>query len=112
MATVSGGSSYLLLDSLAGTVLQVKAQAAQITGLKIVNGNASAAYIQIFNTTANNVTIGTTIAFNVIRIAASEAIWMSFNSPMALGGSGLSLASTTTATGSTGATLSVGVFYL
>lgn len=112
VAAVEGGASPYFFDAVTGTVKDVKASAAgQLYHLKLVNTTAAAAYLQIFNAKASSVTLGTTVATWTLRLAANESVNIPFATPLALGGSGISIAGTTTATGSTGAAISVSALY-
>lgn len=113
MALISGGSSAFFNDAVAGTVIAVKNQGpTQITAVSLVNTTAAAAYLQIFNVPQSQVTLGTTIPAWTIRLLASAALTLPLDTPAALGGTGLSVAGTTTPTGSTGAAISVNLLYI
>lgn len=99
-------------DAVAGTVVDIKANAAgRIDALDLVNTTAAAAYLQIFNTKAANVTLGTTPATHVIRLTANQSKTLTFPQGLKLGGDGVSIAGTTTAGGTTGAAISVGAAF-
>jgi hypothetical protein len=106
-------------DAIAGTVVDLPSTSGRIYFLKLINTTAAVAYLQIFRSKAAGVTLGTTKPDWTIRLGANEvnSIPMSEN-PAEMGGpalpsavagqaSGLSMAGTTTATGSTGAAISV-----
>jgi len=86
-----------------GTVLNVSAVPIDIGSYHILNTVAAITYIQFFYKVAASVTLGTTVADFTIGLPASGGATLHF------GGSGwrtrgpLSIASTTTPTGSTGA---------
>ena len=106
------GSLPFFNDAVAGTVRQIAGHQAQLFGLRLLNTTAAAAYLQVFALPAASVTLGTTVADYCIRLAANEGLWIPFVVPvMPSGGTGLSVAGTTTATGSTGAAISVAAFY-
>lgn len=104
-------------DAVAGTVVQVKAGAGQLVYLKLVNTTAAAAYLQIFDLLAASVTLGTTTAKWTVRLAANESVSVPMLLPLGLGQvnslatAGISMAGTTTATGSTGAAISVSALF-
>jgi hypothetical protein len=111
-AAVEGGALPFFNDGVTGTVKDVKASAAgQLYHLKLVNTTAAVAYLQIFNVKAASVTLGTTVPTWTLRLAASESVNVVMATPVQLGGSGISIAGTTTATGSTGAAISVSALY-
>ena len=122
MGLVSGGVTGFFNDAVAATVVPVKQNGpVQVYGLKLVNTTAAAAYLQMFNTPASAVTLGTTAPAFVVRLSANETVWMPMTIPLAISaagnalnvsGGGLSLAGTTTAGGSTGAAISVGLMYI
>lgn len=129
MGLVSGGATGWFNDSVSGTVVAVAQNGpVSIYGLKLVNTTAAAAYLQLFNVPAANVTLGTTVPTFVIRLGSNESVWMPMTVPLAISaagnpltvsangingtGGGLSMAGTTTATGSTGAAISVSLFYI
>lgn len=99
-------------DAVAGTVVQVKSAAGALYALSLVNTTAATAYLQIFFLPSAGVTLGTTVAPLVIRLAASAAVQLSFPVGVGASGTGLSLAGTTTATGLTGAAVSVAAVYV
>jgi hypothetical protein len=103
-------------DAVAGTVQQVKAGAGQLFFLKLVNTTAAIAYLQIFDFLAANVTLGTTTPKWTLRLAANESVSVPMLVPLGLGQlndgtSGISAAGTTTATGNTGAAISVSAIF-
>jgi hypothetical protein len=94
------------------TVVQVKSGAAQIYGLDLVNTTGATAYLQVFFAPSASVILGTTAPDMTIRIAASGSKYLQFPMPVQPAvNSGLCFAGTTTATGSTGAAISVSAFY-
>jgi len=129
MAFISGGGSPFFNDAVADTVVAVKQVGpAQILGMKLVNTTDADAYLQIFNIPAGGVTLGTTPATFTVHLISSESVWMGFSTPLAISaagnpltvsasgingtGGGMSIAGTTTATGDTGAAISVSMIYL
>ena len=101
-------------DAVAGTVVQVKGAYGSISGMKLVNTTAATAYLQVFFKPSASVTLGTTTADWFIRLGANESTpWLAFPFLVGIpGGSGISIAGTTTPTGSTGAAISVMLTFL
>lgn len=95
-------------DAVSNTIVQVKSSRGDLYGLKLVNTTAATAYLQIFGELAANVVLGTTAPVMTIRLAANESIFCSTPVPVSVGPNGISVAGTTTPTGSTGAAISVG----
>lgn len=94
-----------------GTVQNVNTNANNlIDGINIQNLTAAVAYLQVFDAAAANVTVGTTAPTWYIAIPASGNVQVFTPKPIKHT-TGLSLASTTTATGSSSAATSVTVFY-
>ena len=80
--------------------------------LVILNTTAAVAYLQVFNAPAASVTLGTTAPTMSIGLPASSAMVFPVpESGIYMGGGGLSMAGTTTRTGSTGAPLDINVGY-
>ncbi len=104
-----GGAQPFFNDAVAGTVVDVKTTAGWLLGLSLVNTTGDDAYLQVFNKPAADVVIGTTAAAFCLRVPAGAGAAMSV--PLELGGTGISIAGTTTATGSTGAAISTTAFY-
>lgn len=78
----------------------------------VMNTTAAAAYLQMFNRSAASVTLGTTAPDHVIPVLASGGAVISFGEGWRFPGGGvlntaLSIAGTTTRTGSTGAAIDV-----
>lgn len=97
-------------DAVAGTKQTVKDAPAKLFGLKLVNTTAAAAYLQVFDKLAANVTVGTTTPTFCVRLAANESISIQFPDPVDFQ-LGLTVAGCTTATGLTGAAVSVLALY-
>lgn len=72
-----------------------------IYGMSLINNDAAKSYLQIFNLPAASVTVGTTAPKLSIGIPASGGLTISFPNGFIVGGSGFTIASTTTRTGST-----------
>lgn len=101
-------------DAVDGSaVVQIKSGRGFLHYLKLVNTTGTTAYLQIFKQPAAGVTLGTTTPDWVIRLAANESIERAFVMPTDLGpgATGISIAGTTTPTGSTGAAISVSALY-
>jgi hypothetical protein len=95
-------------DAVGGTVVNIKSNGfADLLSMKLVNTTAAVAYLQVFDAPAASVTLGTTVPKFVVRLAASETTNPSEIGILQFRGTGLSIAGTTTAGGSTGAVISV-----
>ena len=80
--------------------------------LTFLNTTAAPAYLQIFNTAAPSVTLGTTIPTLSIGVPASAGIVVPIPSEgINLGGNGISVAGTTGRTNSTAAILHINLGY-
>lgn len=98
--STTGGWSVNSQTGLTNTKVAVKASAGTFGGYYLYNPNASAAYIQIFDVASGSVTLGSTTPTYVIALPASAAA----NLEIANGvnhTTAITLAATTTATGST-----------
>ena len=93
--------------AVTSTKAEVSAVPVRILGIVLLNNAAAATYLQMFFQPASGVTVGTTAPDHVIPMPTSGGIALSFPDGWFLGGSGLTLASTTTRTGSTTATTDV-----
>lgn len=115
--TRQGGARPYFNDAVAGTKQEVsQGQNTVLYSLHLMNGTAATAYLQIFFKKAADVTVGTTVADFTIAIptnAATDFVQeLAFPAGVGVAGStGLTLAGTTTATGSTGAAISVSATY-
>jgi hypothetical protein len=107
----SGGLS-IATGSIAATKTDVKTSAGQVYGWYIYNPNASVAYVQFFNATAANVTLGSTGPVYSIGIPATSAANVEFGNGIAHG-TAISIAVTTTRAGSTGtgSTVDFNIYY-
>lgn len=86
-----------------GTVRLASKGATLLCDLQLQNGVAAITYLQLFNAqSASDVTIGTTAPDKVLVVPASVAAFFTFPNPAEFP-LGLCYATTTTATGSTGA---------
>lgn len=101
-------------DAVNATPAQVKASYGAITGMKLVNTTGATAYLQIFFKPSGSVTVGTTTADWTIRLGANESTpWLPFYWMAGIPtGTGITLAGTTTATGNTGAAISVMMLFM
>jgi hypothetical protein len=97
-------------DAVAGTKQTVKDAPAKLYGVKLVNTTAAAAYLQVFDKLAANVTVGTTTPTFCFRLAANESVNIQFEAPIDFQ-NGMTLAGCTSATNSTGAAISVLALY-
>ena len=104
------GSVYFLGTSGLTTVQTVKATPGELLGMHTLNSTAAVCFIQFFNATAANVTLGTTIPWFVIGMVASNqnlqfpAIRVPFSTA-------LSIAATTTTSGSTTCAVNGAMYY-
>lgn len=108
-SATSGGLS-VFNGSVAGTATAVKASAGQIYGYHILNTTAAIAYVQVFNVAQGSVTVGTTAPTYVLGIPASGGAVFSNDLGIAHG-TAITIACTTTRSGSTGATCEVTIYY-
>jgi hypothetical protein len=110
--TTAGGTS-IYSGSITNTVTSVKSSAGQLYGWHLYNPNASAAYVQIFNLATGSVTLGTTGPTMALTLPANSGATM--NLPQGIPfGTAISIAVTTTRTGSTapGSSCDLNFFYL
>lgn len=89
----------------AGTVIAVSTTSNELKLLVLLNTTAAVAYFQIFNVPAASVTLGTTVPTLSIGLPANAGMSLPIANGVKLGGSGMSVAGTTTRTGSTGAAI-------
>jgi hypothetical protein len=107
----SGGYSADSRTALTNTVVSAKASAGQLYGYFWYNPNATAAYIQVFNTASGSVTLGTTTPVYVITIPATSGANVEFSNGIAHS-TAITYAATTTATGNTAPSSSLTGFML
>jgi hypothetical protein len=96
------------------TKAQVKGSAGQVYGWSILNTTSAIAYCQVFNLASASVTVGTTTPDYVIPIPANGTTGAGNNILGEIGiahGTGITIACTTTRTGSTNAACDVLFFY-
>lgn len=92
------------------TAVAVKAAGGKLSALRLVNTTAAVAYLQCFDALAADVVLGTTTPTFAVRLAANESLVFTPTVPIEFL-TGLVIAGTTTATGSTGAAISVLAVY-
>ena len=91
----------LIENALSTTVKSVKTSAGQLGMVQCYNPNATQVYIQVFNMNASWVVLGTTAPTLSIPISATSTGGWALASPGTGFSTGMSIAATTTATGST-----------
>jgi len=96
----TGGWSVNSQTGLTNTKVAVKASAGTFGGYMIYNPNASAVYIQVFDVASGSVTLGTTTPTYVITLPATAGANVEFTNGINHA-TAITLAATTTATGST-----------
>jgi hypothetical protein len=101
-----------LLNGLTGTATAVKTSPGIFGGMYCYNGTGAVAYLQVFDVAAaSGVTVGTTVP--KFSFAVPTVLVDGFGpTPVGIGFlNGIQVASTTTATGATGAVMDCNVFY-
>lgn len=109
--SLGGGWTVSSQTALTNTKISIVAGAATFGGYYFYNPNATAAYIQVFNTLTGSVTLGTTPPFYVLSLPATAG----GNLEIANGikhDTALVVAATTTATGSTAPGTAVTGFFM
>lgn len=112
-ATLGGLSAYHNA-ALSNTAVAVKASAGQLYGIDMSNALNSTAYVQFFDVAQGSVTVGTTAPTFVISGPTAAATFATRGVQIPLGitmGTAITAASTTTATGNTGAAQVVAILY-
>lgn len=105
-------SGKVYSGAVTGTVLDVDSVGpVRWISLDVYNTTGTTAYLQIFSTSASNVSIGTTAPFLSIGMPGVSKATTTVGVPVVLGGNGFSIAGTTTRAGSTGAALHVNIIY-
>lgn len=97
------GWTPLVYGALTGlSTTDVKATAGFVGKVHCYNPNTSVAYVQVFNVVHGSVTLGTTVPTDIVAIAPSTTDgWIAdYGAGVNLGGSGISIAATTTYSGS------------
>ena len=98
--------------SVTGTVIAISSRTCVFSSIQFLNTTAAVAYLQVFNLPAASVTIGTTAPVASFGVAASGTQTIPFpRDGWFVGGSGCSVAGTTTSAGSTGASQDVNIVY-
>ena len=106
----SGGLPLPFSASVNATKQQVKGSAGQVYGWQILNTTSAIAYVQVFDKTSANVTVGTTAPDYVIPLPPNSGATLGIGQGVAHA-NGITIACTTTRTGSTGAVCDVVAFY-
>jgi hypothetical protein len=104
VTNANANPSAQVLNALTNTAKAIKASAGNMYMLQCGNTNASEIYVQLYNVPFGSVTVGTTVAIYSVPIAATSTGGFAMAMPVTFGGSGLSAAATTTATGFTAPT--------
>lgn len=109
----SNGWNQKLLNGLAGTVTAVKSSAAgQVSVLYCYNGSGALAYLQVFDAaTAGSVTLGSTAPSSSWAVPNTQAAGFAVSLVGVQFTNGIQVASTTTATGATGASMDCNAIY-
>lgn len=114
----AGSPTPFFNGAVSNTAVQISAARTVLGFLRLIAG-ATAAFLQIFNLPSASVTVGTTAATWVIQLAASQDLTLVngfMDAPplgvLSLGGTGLTIAWTTTAGGSTAPANAVSVHAL
>ena len=85
------------------TVTSIKTKPGAIFNISIINYDASVRFLQVFDVASTSVTLGTTTPVYVLGVASSGVATAEIDSGIYCG-TAISIAVTTTSTGSTGAT--------
>jgi hypothetical protein len=96
----AGGWSVSNQAALTNTAVAVKASVGQSGGYGFYNPSAAIAYVQVFNTVSGSVTVGTTAPLYSIPVPPTSAVNMEVSNGIAHSAA-ISVAATTTPTGST-----------
>lgn len=107
-ATSSDGAT-----ALTNTAQVIKASAGQLYGWFIYNPNATAQFVQLYNTAAGSVTVGTTNPLFMLTIPATSGANVEFTNGITFSNAGWSAAATSTAggNGAPGTSLDAVFFY-
>jgi hypothetical protein len=98
----ANGWTPLLANALSTTVKAIKSSAGQLGMAQCYNPNSSQVYLQVFSVASGSVSLGTTVAKLSIPIAPTSTGGFALSNPgISIGGTGMSAAITTTATGNT-----------
>lgn len=109
---VTSGGLSVASSAIKATATSVKSSAGQVYGWFVANNNTAMSYLQFFNTASGSVTVGTTTPLFSIGIPANAGANVSF--PIGIPfGTAITVAATTTFTGSGAPTNNVeyNIFY-
>lgn len=106
----ASGMSKVKYRDLAATVQALKAAAGTLYGLQVLNNQAAAAYIQIFDVAAASVTLATTTPDLEILVPANSQVNVVLPVQGVPFATAIAIASTTAEKGSTGSNAGVQVF--
>lgn len=95
------GTTPYFNNSLSNTVIAVKTTGGRLYGYHIENLNTVPVYVQFFNKTVANVTLGATVPSNSLEVPAGGVLDAAAFAPPWAYSIAISLAATTTSTGST-----------
>lgn len=98
--SVFNGTSSDGGTALTSTAQVIKASAGQVYGWYVYNPNATAQFVQLYNTAAASVTVGTTNPLFMLTIPATSAANVEFTNGITFSNAGFSCAATSTAGGS------------
>lgn len=108
---IGGGWTPFPANTLSNTKQEVKATAGTLGGYILFNPNAATVYIQVWNLAAASVTVGTTAPTYVIALAAGATANVEFTNGIKHD-TGITVAATTTPTGSSAPTSSLVATFL
>ena len=99
---------YAALSGLSAT--DVKATVGSLGYALCYNPNSSVVFVQVFNVVHGSVSLGSTAPATIVPLTATttSGFALPYGSGLSLGGSGISVAATTTATGSSAPSSAVG----
>ena len=97
--SVFNASSSDGATALTSTAQVIKASAGQVYGWYIYNPNATAQFVQLYNTAAASVTVGTTSPLFMLTIPATAGANVEFTNGITFSNAGFSIAATSTAGG-------------
>jgi hypothetical protein len=103
LGTANGWTAFLA-SALGTTVKAVKASAGQLGMLQCYNPNSAQVYVQVFNLASGSVTLGTTTPALFVAIAPLSTGGYALSNPGINFSTAISIAATTTPTGSTAPT--------
>jgi len=110
-ASITGGAQTFTNAAVTGAAVAIKGTIGQIYSLHMANTTAATAWLQLFCLPFGSVTLGTTAPnasfFLPTNAGAGFVADLTFPTGICAGGTGLSVAGTTTATGNTGAAIAV-----